>query len=420
MLAKLFSSGGTVMSKRVCMVLLCASALFVPIAAAFAVPNAPRAAGVSSGVVSTEGLDLQAARAKMMTKRGRLVAYTRKWDISGLPHYSPKHAVSGTIRVWGTNYITDGLLAGYWEDTFRKYHPGVKFAWHTKTTLAAVPSLVFGVSDVGIGRKITFSELEMFQRYTNRNPVEITLATGSYDVPGWNPGYGIVVNSANPIGQVSLRQLDGIFGAERNGGWDGTSWRPQWARGPEDNIRTWGQLGLTGQWANKPIHVYGLTLRYHQAIEMSDKLLKSSDKWNEHLRIYANFVGKKGTLERGLSEDLAKDPYGIAYIAAPTTDLGRDKAQQPDLKVLKVAAKDGGPYVPYTIDTLHDRTYPLADEIYVYADRGPKQMDPKVLEFMRFVMSQEGQAQVMRDGKYLPLTAGIVQAQIAKINALDK
>lgn len=390
--------------------------------AAVSAVRAPSTAATAPGgdaVQSTEGLDMQVARGKMMTKRGHTIAYTRKFDLSGLPHYVPKQKVSGTIRVWGSNYITDGYVGGYWEDAFEKFQPGVTFQWHMKTTLAAVPSLVFGVSDLGIGRKITFSELEMYQRYTNQDPVEISAATGSYDVPGWNPGFGIVVNKDNPINQLSMRQLDGIFGAERSGGWEGTSWRPQWARGAQQNIRTWGQLGLTGAWANKPIHVYGLNLRYHQATEISDWLLKGSDKWNEHLRMYANYVSKKGALERGLNEDLAKDPYGIAYIAAPTTNLTRDPHQS-GLKILNIAENEGGPYVAYTLDTVHDRTYPLYDQIYAYANDPGGRLDPKVLEFLRFMVSQEGQAAVMRDGKYLPLTAEVAKAQLAKLDALEK
>lgn len=374
----------------------------------------------AQGQESTEGLDMQAARAKMMTARGRKIAYTKKWDLNGLPKYQPQQKVSGTIRIWGSNYIADGLLGGYWEAAFRKYHPDAKFDFHMKTTLAAVPSLIFGVSDLGIGRKITFSEQELFERYTDRGPIEIELMTGSYDVPGWNPGFGIVVHKDNPVTQLTMKQLDGIFGAERLGGWEGTSWRPQYARGPAENIRTWGQLGLTGEWADKPINVYGLNLRYHQAMEISDLLLKGSDKWNERLRIYANYVSASGKLERGLNEDLARDRYGIAYIAAPTTNLG-GQAAQPELKVLKVAEKEGGPYVPYTLDTIQDRTYPLYDRIYAYTDRVPgKPMDPRVLEFLRFVLSQEGQAEVMRDGKYLPLTAEVARAQMKKLEAAGK
>ena len=369
---------------------------------------------------STEGLDMQAARAKMMSSRGSKVAYTKKWDLSGLPKYQPKQKVSGTIRMWGSNYITDGFLGGYWEAAFRKYHPDVKFDFHMKTTLAAVPSLIFGVSDLGIGRKITFAEQELFERYTDRSPVEIEIATGSYDVPGWQPGYGVVVQKDNPLTKITMEQLDGVFGAERAGGWEGTSWRPNWARGSEKNIRTWGQLGLTGEWADKPINVYGLTLRYHQATEISDRVLKASDKWNERLKIYANFVSKAGKLERGMNEDLAADKYGIGIVAAPTTNL-TGGASQPTQKVLPVAVKDGGPYIPYTLDTLQNRTYPLYDRIFAYADRERgKPMNPAVLEFLRFVLSQEGQAEVMRDGKYLPLTAEVANAQLKRLEEAAK
>ena len=368
---------------------------------------------------STEGLDMQAARAKMMSVRGQKIAYTRQWDLSGLPKYEPRQQVRGTIRLWGSNYITDGFLGGYWEAAFKKFHPDARFDFHMKTTLAAVPSLVFGVSDIGIGRKITFSEQELFERYTDRPPIEIEVATGSYDVPGWQPGYGVVLHKDNPLAKITLRQLDGIFGSERAGGWEGTSWRPDRARGPEENIRTWGELGLTGEWKDKPIHVYGLNLRYHQATEISDMVLKGSDKWNEHLKIYANYVSTAGKLERGMNEDLAHDRYGIGIIAAPTSNLGR--TSQPELKILTVAETDAGPFVPYTLETLHDRSYPLFDRIYAYTDRVPgKPIDPKVVEFLRFVLSQEGQAEVMRDGKYLPLTAEVVNAQLKKLEQAAK
>jgi len=391
-----------------------------------AVAIAAAGAFLSTGAVqapgqeSTEGLAMQEARAKMMTERGKMISYTKKWDLSVLPKYQPQHKVSGTLRICGSNYIVDGFLGGYWEAAFRKFHPDAKFDFQMKTTLAAVPALVFGAGDLGIGRKVTFAEQELFERYKDRAPIEIELATGSYDVPGWQPGYGIVVHKDNPISRLSMKQLDGIFGAERLGGWEGTSWRPNWARGPEENIRTWGQLGLTGEWKDKPINVYGLNLRYHQATEISDLVLKASDKWNERLRIYANYVSAAGKLERGLNSDLAKDRYGISYIAAPTTNLA-GRAMPPSLKILTIAAKDGGPYVPYSLETLHDRSYPLYSRIYAYTDRAAGQpMDPKVMEFLRFVLSQEGQAEVMRDGKYLPLTAEVVQAQLKKLQELSK
>ena len=133
------------------------------------------------------------------------------------------------------------------------------------TTRAAVPSLVFGVSDLGIGRKITTEELQLYQRYKNHDPIEITFATGSYNVTGWQPCFGIVVSRDNPLTKITLEQLDGIFGAERLGGWIGTDWHAEFARGPEKNIRTWGQLGLKGEWADhRECHIGGDFLLIYQ------------------------------------------------------------------------------------------------------------------------------------------------------------
>jgi len=376
--------------------------------------NVPRGEGAGPGE-STDGMAMQEARAKMMNDRGRRIAYTQTFDLSGLPDYQPRQKISGTIRLWGSNYITDGMVGGYWEKKFQEYHPEVRFEWRMKTTSAAVPSLVFGVSDIGIGRKVTFSELQMFQRYTDRSPLEVDIATGSYDVPGWQPGYGVIVHKDNPLQRITLEQLDGIFGAERTGGWEGTSWRPERARGPEKNIRTWGQLGLTGTWEKRPIHVYGLNLRYHQATELSDMILGSSDKWNENLRVYANYVTADGKLARGMNEDLSADPYGIGILAAPTTNLGGGAALSTQ-KILPVAVDANSPYVPYTLENLQNRTYPLHDEIYAYADVDPaKGADPKVVEFLRFLVSRQAQELVMKDAKYLPLTSEVARGELQRI-----
>jgi len=178
-------------------------------------------------------------------------------------------------------------------------------------------------------------------------------------------------------------------------------------------------LGLTGEWADKPIIPYGLNLRYHQATVISDRVLKGSDKWNERLRIYANYVTPDGRLSRGLNEDLLKDKYGIAYIAAPTVTMNFAAQEQvsPRLKILPLAETAAGPYVEYTIETLQNRTYPLFDEVYFYTHALPgKGLDSKVREFLRFVLSREGQELIMKDGKYLPLTAKVAREQLAKLD----
>jgi phosphate transport system substrate-binding protein len=382
---------------------------------AAAVVQAPQAARQAQPAPSTqqqvsEGLKLQAGRAERVVSRGKKAYYTRPFDLGGLPAYEPAQRVTGTIRMWGSNYLKDGNLADYWDASFRKFHPGLTFEYQLKTSLAAVPALVTGVADLGPNRKITFAETLLYERYFNRDPLEIVFATGSFDVPGWQPAYGIIVHKNNPIADLTMGQLDGIFGAARRGGWSGTSWHPEFARGPEENIRTWSQLGLKGDWAGKRINVYGLNLRYHQATVISDMLLKSSDKWNEDLRIYANEILPDGTFGRLMVDDLVADPYCIAYVAAPTVNL------PPELKLVRLAAKEGGPFVSFTIESVQNRTYPMADEVYMYANVQPGTgVDPKVKEFLRFILSREGQQDVMRDGKYLPLTPELAREQLKKL-----
>ena len=370
---------------------------------------------------NSTGLAMQEARAEGLKIKGKKAYYPAdKFDLSVLPAYAPKQKVTGTIRLWGSNYIVDGNVGEYWEKEFQKFHPGVKFEYHMLTTRAHVPSLVFGVADLGMGRKIKTEELQLYQRYKSRDPLEITIATGSYNVTGWNPGFGIVVHQDNPLTKITLDQLDGVFGAERTGGWVGTDWHPEVARGPEKNIRRWGQLGLTGEWAGREITPYGLNMRYSQATTISDRILGGSDKWNEKLRMYANFVGAEGSagsnmgfgrLKRGLNEDLAQDPSGIAYVGSP---VGPNLP--PELKLLEVGETAAGPFYAYTIENLQSRKYPFYDEIFAYADATDGTgLDPKVREYLRFIVSREGQQCIQRDGKYLPLTAEVARAQRKKL-----
>ena len=369
----------------------------------------------------SSGLAMQEARAENLKIKGPKTYYAAdKFNLSDLPAYQPKEKVSGTIRIWGSNYIVDGKVGEYWEKEFQKFHPGVKFEYNMLTTRSAVPSLVFGVSDLGMRRKVQTQELQLYQRYKNHDPLEIIIATGSYNVTGWNPGFGIVVSKDNPLTKITFAQLDGIFGAERTGGWIGTDWHPEFARGPEKNIRTWGQLGLTGEWANKEIIPYGLNLRYTQSATISDRILQGSDKWNEKIRFYANFVGEAGgkgsnmgfgRLKRGLNDDLAQDKYGIAYVGSP---VGPNLP--PECKLLEVSAGPDGPFYAYTIENLRERKYPLYDEIYAYGDgKDAAALDPKVREYLRFIVSREGQECVQRDGKYLPLTAAVSNEMLKKL-----
>jgi phosphate transport system substrate-binding protein len=359
-----------------------------------------------------EALDVQKARNAHVAGRRDLVDYPAdKFDLSGLPPYKPQQQVSGVIRMTGSNYIADSHVGENWLAAFKKFQPGVTFEFNLKTPSAAVYALFLNAGDVDPSRKMTFEDLLAYERTMNADPVEIEYATGSYDVPGWSPAFGIFVNKANPIAKLNVAQLEAIFGAERTGAWEGTSWHPERARTVAQNIRTWGQLGLTGEWADKPIHVYGVNLRYHQAIRFEDQVMHGSAKWNPALLEYANYGKPDGTLAIGASmmvEDLAKDPYGICYSEVNFT--------VDNTKTIALAPGNATNYVPLTRENVQNRSYPSYDAVYLYANGSPeKPMDPKVKEFLRFVLSREGQEAIAKDGKYLPLTKEVVDEQLKKL-----
>ena len=358
-----------------------------------------------------DALDVQKARAEHVASRAKRQYYTQKWNLDDLPLYRPEQHASGTIREWGDNYFADSYLNQYWEEGFHRYQPGVHFDYNMKSPLLSIPALATGVADLAPCRLITFAELEAYQRAYNRDPLEVLVATGSYNVPGWSPALAIVLHKDNPLSKLTLKQLDGIFGTERTGGWQGTTWHPEAARGAEDNIRTWGQLGLTGKWKDQPIHVYGLNLRYGMTYSFAAKVFHGGDKWNEHLIEYANYAAPNGAIAIAadqLMADLSKDPYGIGYSGVMFLT--------PQTKAIPIATKDGGPYVELTIENVRNRTYPLLLDIFFYLNREPgKPLDPKLKEFLRYTLSREGQDAIQRDGKYLPLTGDAVKEQLRKL-----
>ena len=356
--------------------------------------------------------ELQKSRKQWVGEKGKKQFYTTRFSLAGVPHYKPEQQVSGVIHEWGSNYFMDSPLGKAWEAEFRKYQPGISFEYNLKSSELGIPGLYTHVADIApMGRQILWDELLAYQREFDRPPTEITICTGSYNVGGWTYALAVFVNKQNPISQLSLKQLDGIFGAARTGGWKGMEWDPSVARGPDQNIRTWGQLGLKGEWKDKPIHVYGYTLKYHFPDEFSKKVFHGASTWNEALKEYANRNAADGHLVvagEDMLADLSKDPYGIAYAGIPY--------ETPETKALALAQKDGGRYVPLALETVHDRSYPLIRDVYFYLNREPgKPLDPKIKEFVRYVLSYEGQEALMNDGKYLPLPPDVIEEQLKKV-----
>ncbi len=344
---------------------------------------------------------------------GVVGGYKKRWDLSGLPHYVPKHQLTGVLHIWGNNYLKDGFLGEYWQTGFKKFQPELTIEYHLPTASMAVPALACGVADLGMSNKAILTDLLSFEQVYHYSVSEVAVATGSYDVYGWTPAFIIVVNQANPLKQISLKQLDGVFGAARSGGYVGSVWHAEYpySRGRDEDIRTWDQLGLTGEWAGKPIHPGGQTVRAGASTAFSDKILRGSGQWVEGYQGFTNYIAKSGKIvpwSLQVQQAIAHDRYALFYVSPMS--MGSE------LKPLAVQGTDSGPAIERTLETVHDRTYPLWNQQFFYFNRPPGQpIDPKVEEFLRFVLSQEGQDCVQREGRYLPLTSAFAQASLAKL-----
>jgi phosphate transport system substrate-binding protein len=371
---------------------------------------------------SQNSLDLQKARADALKTKGLRRAYTKEFDLSGLPDYKPSKQLTGVIRQAGSNYLADSSLEKRFEEAFRKYQPGIRFENNLSSTFIAMGALYMHQADLApMGRRPTWDELQSYQRIFGTLPVEVVMATGSFDVSGWTFALVPFVNKDNPLSKLSIEQLDGIFGAQRDGGWDRNSWNEKVARGPDKNIRTWGQLGLTGEWADKPIHVLGYNLNYHFPRDFAEKVMGGGYKWNEALVEYSNKVrtgggagdfGKLWVAGDQMMNDLAKDKYAITYTSMQyVSKIG--------VKTVPLARTAAGPFVTPTLESVQDRSYPLSREVYFYTNRKPGgKIEPLVAEYLRFVVSRQGQAAVMADGKYLPMTPALARAQLREIDAV--
>ena len=321
-------------------------------------------------------------------------------DLESLPHYKPQQLVVGTIRIWGhgsPKHDFMGRLMNRWREGFRKYQPGIIIEDKMYGTASAIGALYTGAADMTIlGEEMHAPAAAAFERVMQYPPFGIDIATGSLDVRNFDYAHMFFVHQDNPIAKLTLTQLDAIFGREHRRG--------------TQNIRTWGQLGLKGEWADKPITPYGWRLDDDFATYLQEALLGGSHKWNCDLREFRHINNPDGSIyDHGqqILDALAKDRYGIA--------VSNLRYMNPQVKPLALAVREGGPYYEATKENLIQRKYPFARIIPAFINRKPGQpVDPKVREFLRYLLSYEGQHDVRESG-YLPLNEESILAQLRKL-----
>lgn len=322
--------------------------------------------------------------------------------VAALPGYQPRPAPAGVIRLWGHGSFSRPfmrLLVARWARGFARFHPGIRIEEDTYGTSSAIPALALDAGDLAIlGEEILPEAVDTFDRVKHYQPFGVAIATGSVDVRNFDYAQMFFVHRDNPLTRLTLVQLDAIFGEEHR-------------RGAPTNIRTWGELGLTGEWANRPITPYGWKTDDSFGFYLEQTLLAGSHRWNDALQEFVHVVRRDGTIyDHGQQalDALAGDRFGIA--------VSNIRYAGPEVKPLAVAEQEGAPYVNATAESLIDGTYPLSRLIPAYLDRKPGQpVEPKVREFLRYILSREGQQDILDDGRYLPLNPHLLAKQLLKL-----
>ena len=308
---------------------------------------------------------------------------------------SPLQAeLTGTLRIAG-NPELDSRVA-HWAAAFQRQHPGLKVETHLTGSDTAMAALYTGKADLALlGRTPTLIEIQAFEWIHRYKPAQMEILTGSLDHPGRSPALSVLVHPDNPIRGLTLAQLEAVFGTEH--------------RRSATNIRTWGQLGLTGEWADHAISLYGPDAMSGTGRFFRHEILGDSRMMNwEALREFSESENSATPHDAGkqIRDALAKDRFGMAVAPLDSSD---DR-----VRPLPLAADAKAQPIELSSATLISREYPLTRAVIACFNRpigGPP--DPVVREFLTFVLSAEGQEDA-GDG-YLPLSAEDAARQLSKL-----
>lgn len=297
-----------------------------------------------------------------------------------LPPYQQAGQVSGEIKSVGSDSMKN--LMALWAETFERIYPGVTVEIEAKGSSTAPPALVAGTANLGLmSRSMKSKEIDAFEKRFGYKPIMVRTAI---DV------LAIYVHKDNPIVEsgLTLPQIDAIFSKTRKGGCG-------------VDVTTWGQVGLSGRWADKPINLYGRN---------------GASGTHGFFKMHALFKGDfRDTVREKAGSALvlqavASDLYGIGYSGIGFRNVG--------VGVVPIAIDAQAGFVSPSAATVNE--YPLARYLTIYLNKRPgESLDPQRREFLKLVFSKEGQAAVIKDG-YLPITTPIATSDLKKVGlALD-
>lgn len=314
------------------------------------------------------------ALAAILGGSAALYAQAAKVD-STIPGYQKTSGVSGNVNSIGSDTLNN--LMTLWAEGFQKQYPNVRIQIEGKGSSTAPPALISGTAQLGpMSREMKSTEIDEFEKKYGYKPTAIRVAVDAL---------AVYVNKDNPLDKLTLQEVDAIFSKTR-------------ACGSKQNVTTWKQVGLKdGQWGSRPMSLYGRNSASGTYGYFKEHALCKGD--------YKDQV-KEQPGSASVVQGVTSDMNGIGYSGIGYKTSG--------VKAVALAAKAGAPYFPATPDDALSGKYPLSRFLYVYVNKAPnKPLDPLVREFVKYMLSQEGQQVVVKDG-YIPLPNRIVQEELGK------
>jgi phosphate transport system substrate-binding protein len=293
-----------------------------------------------------------------------------------LPAYEKASGVSGTVSSIGSDTLNN--LMTLWAEEFKRVYPNVNIQIQGAGSSTAPPALTEGTANMGpMSRAMKDGEIAAFEKKYGYKPTEIKVALDAL---------AVYVNKDNPIQGLTLPQVDAIFSSTRKCGYP-------------KSIARWGDVGMTGDWARRPIQLYGRNSVSGTYGFCKEVALCKGD--------FDNSVNEQpGSASVVQSVTAQLNAIGYSGIGYKTSGV----------RAVPLAKKEGEPFVEATDENVVSGKFPLTRYLYVYINKAPNQaLDPMVREFMRLILSKQGQEVVVKDG-YVPLPAKVVEKELAKLN----
>lgn len=295
---------------------------------------------------------------------------------TAIKSYEKVSGVSGKLSSVGSDTLNN--LMTLWGEKFSQFYPSVKIQVEGKGSSTAPPALIGGTAQLGpMSREMKASEIESFEKKFGYKPTAIKTAVDAL---------AVFVHKDNPIKGLTMEQIDAVFSKGRR-------------LGGSADIVTWGQLGLTGEWAEKPISLYGRNSASGTYGYFKEHALGGGD--------FKDSV-KEQPGSASVVQGISVDKFAIGYSGVGYQTAG--------VKAVPLKGSENATFVEATADNAYSGDYPLARFLYVYVNKEPGHtLDPLTAQFVFLVLSQQGQEVVVKDG-YFPLTALVVDEELKKIS----